>query len=191
MNISFSEEFVDNLLKNAYGSVYIVQESCYQCCKKSGIYQTQEKLTTVGAKEEASEIVEEVVNQQTGRFNSFITQFADGFQATELQMHRWLLYPVLTGNVNELRKGLRYNEIKKHLIAQHPSGSGLNPGNITQALQSSASLQAKKEIKPIILDYDQTNLRLNVVDSGFLIWLNKQDRYELLSLAGIDNASNN
>lgn len=162
LKIKFSGEFVDHLLENAHSSVYIVQESCYQCCQKHGINQTQEHLETIGTETEASEIVEEVVNQQTGRFNSFITQFADGFQTTELEMHRWLLHPVLTGSVAELRQGIRYREIRNDLVTHHPSGSGLNPGNITQALQSSASLQAKKEIKPIILDYDQTNLRLNM-----------------------------
>ncbi|NTU72792.1 hypothetical protein HGB07_01295 [Candidatus Roizmanbacteria bacterium] len=186
LNIFFSEEFTNDLIANAYGSVYIIQEACYQCCQKYGITRTQETTITIGSKSEASEIVEAVVNQQTGRFNSFITQFADGFQTTELQMHRWLLHPVLTGDIPSLRKGIRYNEIRKNLIAHHPSGAGLNPGNITQALQSTASLQVKKEIKPIILDYDQTNLRLNIVDSSFLIWLNKQDRTELLALAGVE-----
>ena len=186
LNIRFSDEFKKYLIENSFGSVYIVQESCYQCCQKNGITKTQDTLADIGTEQEASEIVEEVVNQQTGRFNSFITQFADGFQSTELQMHRWLLHPVLTGDVSKLKGGIRYNEIRKDLVAHHPSGESLNPGNITQALQSTASLQAKKEIKPIILDYDQTNLRLNVVDSGFLIWLDKQDRGELLELAGID-----
>ena len=191
LNISFSEEFKNHLLANSYGSVYIVQEACYQCCSKNGINQTQEEIVTIGSEEEGSTIVQEVVNQQTGRFNSFITQFADGFQATELQMHRWILHSILTSEIDMLRKGLRYSDIRKDLVAHHPVGNALNPGNITQALQSTASLQAKKEIKPIILDYDQTNLRLNVVDSGFLIWLNKQDREELLALAGVYDAANN
>ena len=186
LNLKFTNEFIDQLIVNAFGSVYIVQESCYQCCKKNSINQTQEKTINIGTVEAASQIVEEVVNLQTGRFNSFITQFAGGFQTTELQMHMWLLYPVLTHDVNELRGGISYREITNDLKTYHPKKTDLNSGNITQALQSSASLQAKKEIKPIILDYDQTNLRLNVVDGGFLIWLNKQDRDELLLLAGIE-----
>lgn len=56
-------------------------------------------------------------------------------------------------------------------------------GNLTQALQATASLQVRKDIKPIILDYDQTNLSLNVVDRGFLIWLDNQNRNELLEMA--------
>jgi hypothetical protein len=53
------------------------------------------------------------------------------------------------------------------------------------ALQSVGSLQVKKDIKPIVLDYDQTNLRLNVVDRSFLIWLDNQSTLELLELAGL------
>jgi hypothetical protein len=43
----------------------------------------------------------------------------------------------------------------------------------------------KKDIKPIVLDYDQTNLRLNVVDRGFLIWLKYQQTSDLLELIGL------
>ena len=125
------------------------------------------------------------VSQHTGRFNSFITQFADGFQATDLEMYRWLLYPVLTSDIVNLEKGLRQVEIRRCLQQHHPQKSALNPGNLTQALLSVSNLQIRKDIKPIILDYDQTNLRLNVVDKSFLIWLENQDRKELLELAGL------
>lgn len=185
LNVKFSDEFVDELLRDCFNSIYIVQESCYQCCVANDVNSTLEQRREIGARKQAEEIVTIVVNQQTGRFNSFITQFADGFQTTALEMYRWLLYPVLTADVGDLQKGLRLNSITKTLQAKHPNGKELNPGNVTQALQSTAALQVKKSVKPIILDYDQTNLRLRVVDSGFLIWLNKQDRNELLDMIGL------
>ena len=71
------------------------------------------------------------------------------------------------------------------ISANHPRGE-INPGNVTQALQSTASLQVSKmKIKPIILDYDQSKRRLTVVDRGFLPWLGHQDRSELLVAAGL------
>jgi hypothetical protein len=70
-------------------------------------------------------------------------------------------------------------------IRAPPSGESLNPGNLTQALQSVASLQVAKDIKPIILDYDQTNLRLNIVDRGFVIWLNNQKKDILFEDLGL------
>ena len=61
-----------------------------------------------------------------------------------------------------------------------PRKDSLNVGNLTQALQSAASLQSKKDIMPIIIDYNQTSRRMNIVDKGFLIWLQHQDVGELL-----------
>jgi hypothetical protein len=124
-----------------------------------------------------------IFHQQTGRFNSFITQFSAGFQDTALQMYKWLLYPVLTASDEMLEQGLKYRWMRDILRQHHPEGNALNVGNLTQALQATASLQVKKDIKPIVLDYDQTNLKLNVVDRGFLIWIANQDRKELLELA--------
>jgi hypothetical protein len=185
LNIRFDENFKKSVMESCFESVYILQEACYRCCKQYDIHQTQEVNKTIGVGINAKDIIRDVVNQQTGRFNSFITQFADGFQETALQMHRWLLYPVLTSNVDELQKGLRWGHLRQILQDQHPEKTGLNPGNLTQALQSCAALQVKKDIKPIILDYDQTNTRLNVVDRSFLIWLDSQDRRALLQLAGL------
>lgn len=185
LKIRFKSEFATELLKQCQGSVYILQESCYQCCSDFGILETQEQELEIGDESKVADIVKMVVEQQTGRFNSFITQFSEGFQTTTLEMHKWLLYPVLTASVGELQAGLKYSKIRETLEGHHPVKQDLNSGNVTQALQSTASLQVKKEIKPIILDYDQTNLRLRVVDSGFLIWLNNQNRDDLLSLAGL------
>lgn len=185
LNIKFSDDFINELLANSFGSVHIIQETCYQCCKKYNVSDTQKEKKFIGNKEDADELVDSVVEQQTGRFNAFITHFADGFQATSLEMFKWLLYPILTADIESLRSGLKYSEIRAALSNIHPQKSELNPGNLTQALQSCAALQVKKELKPLIIDYDQTNRRLRVVDSGFLIWINKQDRNELLDLAGL------
>ncbi len=182
LNIRFDEKFRKTLLDNCFDAVYIVQESCHQACQLEKIHITQDSMRSIGAGLDALEIIREVVSQQSGRYNSFLTQFAAGFQDTDLQMYRWLLYPVITSEVDQLKKGLRYRAIRDVLRKNHPHGRDLNPGNLTQALQFTASLQVKKDVKPIVLDYDQTNLVLNIVDLGFLIWLSNQDRNELLDL---------
>ena len=126
-----------------------------------------------------------MVNQQGGRFNSFLTQFAEGFQGTTLEMHKWLLYPVLVATDEQIETGLKQSEIRSILQEVHPRGSELNSGNVTQSLNSTSSLQVKKDIKPMVLDYDQTNLRLNIVDKSFQIWLSRQERNDLLDLVGL------
>lgn len=184
LNLSFADSFKDRVIAGCLDSVYIVQEACYQACLAKNINFTQdEHLNELGADLDVPAVIRQVVNQQTGRYNSFITLFAGGFQETALQMYKWLLYPVLTAEPKVLEAGLSYRYMRELLRQYHPEGQGLNLGNLTQALQSAASLQVKKDIKPIVLDYDQTNLKLNVVDRGFLIWLGNQDRKDLLELA--------
>lgn len=186
LNVSFHKPFVDELIAGCSESVYIVQEVCYQACKYSSVWQTLDEQKDIGQDLNVPQLIKDVVDEQSGRYNSFLVQFADGFQDTELEMYRWLLYPVITAKPLDLERGLRLPSIRKAIVTKHPRGQDLNPGNLTQALQSAASLQIKKDIKPIILDYDQTNLRLNIVDKGFVIWLSHQDTQPLLKLIDLD-----
>jgi hypothetical protein len=185
LNVKFTDGFMHQLIHECFNNVYIVQETCRQVCLKSGITHTSSELASVGNESDVRAAVRSVVAQQTGRYMSFVTQFSAGFQTTSLEMYKWLVYPVLTAPVDHLERGFSYRELKESIQAKHPSGEQLNPGNLTQALQSVASLQVKKDITPIILDYDQTNLRLNIVDRGFIIWLSHQNRSELLAEAGL------
>jgi len=185
LNVQFTNDFMHQLIHECFNNVYIVQETCRQVCLQSGVTHTSLQLATVGEGSDVRAAIQSVVAQQTGRYMSFVTQFSAGFQTTSLEMYKWLVYPVLTATPQQLEQGFTYRELRESIQAKHPSGEALNPGNLTQALQSVASLQVKKDITPIILDYDQTNLRLNIVDRGFIIWLNHQNRGELLAAAGL------
>ena len=88
-----------------------------------------------------------------------------------------------------LESGFAWTPLKEAITAHHPAGTNLNPGNLTQALQSTASLQVTKNIKPIILDWDETNRKLTVVDRGFPIWLDYQDRSVLLQEIGLPSGT--
>lgn len=149
LNISFAEAFKEAVIAGSLDSVYIVQEACYQACLSKDINFTQDNLLEVGAGLDVPALIREVVNQQTGRYNAFITLFASGFQETTLQMYKWLLYPVLTASGGELEDGLTYRHIRDVLRDRHPQGQELNLGNLTQALQSAASLQVKRTSSPL------------------------------------------
>lgn len=185
LNVTFNPIFVSDLISLARESVYVVQESCSRACAVQHIHATCAVKTEVGLGLNVGDIVKEVVDQQSARYNGFLKNFADGFQDTELEMHKWLLYPILTSDIEILKDGLKFRDIKAVLLSKHPRERDLNPGNITQSLQSSASLQVKKNIMPIIIDYDQTTRTLHVVDKGFLIWLQHQDSQELLDDIGL------
>lgn len=181
LNIKFTTDFVGTLLKESYGSVSIVQEVCRRACIKSGITHRPTNQAIVGQALDVKELVQYVISEQNARYMSFLNQFSEGFQTTQLAMYKWLLYPLLTATTEKLEEGFTYRDLRDGIRKKHPSGEGLNPGNLTQALQSTASLQVKKNITPIILDYDQTNSRMNIVDRGFIIWMGHQNRIDLLT----------
>lgn len=186
LNIRFKESFTSEAIEASSGNVYIVQETCHRACNESGIRKTVAgERRLIGDGLNARSLVAGIIQEQSGRYNTFITNYANGFQETTLAMHKWLLYPILTSRVEELSKGLTYRSIRLKITSVHPQGKNLNPGNITQALKAVSSLQLSKSIQPIILDYDESNLTLHIVDKGFLIWLSMQDRNELLSTVGL------
>ncbi len=181
LNITFSDQFKNELLEGCFSNVFVVQESCRLACERAGVYGTSSAAIVIDA--DAAELIKVAVDAHSGRYTGFIINFALGFQTSQLEMFKWLLWPVLTADVPELERGLKYGDLRSALNEHHPAAP-INAGNITQALQSVASLQVgRMEIKPIILDYDETNRRLSVVDRSFLIWLQHQDRDELLALA--------
>jgi hypothetical protein len=191
LNIQFSAGFKAELIQRSLNSIYIVQDCCYKACRESGVIETQKQLKTLPAELNAEKLVVEIIHEQGARYSSFLTNFARGFQDTELEMHKWLLYPIVTADIKQLETGLSYRHIRTSVESKHPQGRGLNPGNLTQALNSVPALQAKKNIKPFILDYDRSNLRLSIVDKGFLIWLAVQDRAQLLEMLGLPNLEQN
>lgn len=182
LNINFSEKFKEDLLENCFDSVYLVQEACLKACNECGIKETQLNNKIIAENIDVKELITNIVKSQSGRFNSFLTQFANGFQTTALEMYRWLLYPIISKDVKDLEYGIKLSEITRILKNKHPKKEELNNGNITQALQSVTSLQINKNIRPIILDYDQTNLILNIVDKSFFIWLASQNSEDLFNL---------
>jgi hypothetical protein len=182
LNISFGENFKSALTAQSLGSVYIVQDCCYRACKQYNINETADKYLNVPDNIDAKQLIEKVISEQGARYSAFLVNFSAGFQDTNLEMFKWILYPILTTDVSELDYGLSYRQIRTSIQSRHPQGTALNPGNLTQALTSIPALQSKKNIKPFILDYDRNNLRLSIVDKGFLIWLAVKDRNELLTM---------
>ncbi|NPE28571.1 hypothetical protein HNV12_11495 [Methanococcoides sp. SA1] len=190
LNIHFTDRFKRELIDKCYDSVYIVQESCRIACKLQGIAETTTGTPPnidINEETDVSEIIKGIVSQQDARYFSFLTKFSEGFQDTVLKMYGWLLYTILDANINILERGLNYRYIKDTLFDAHPRGNELNPGNLTKALKSISSLQAKKDIKPFILDYNESDRKLTIVDKGLYIWLDSKDPAELMELINIED----
>lgn len=184
LNVSIPEEEKIKLIEKSLNNVYIVQEVCYELCIENNIREQSDNVVDLDCAN-IELIISKVISQHSGRYNNLITNISEGFQATELEMHKWIMYAILKSDLQKLENGLKRSEINALLQAEHPRKQDLNPGNLTQALKSIASLQVKKNTIPIIIDYDSSNLKLNIVDKGFLIWLSDQNIEDLIQEIGV------
>ncbi|MEA5138605.1 hypothetical protein [Arcicella rigui] len=185
LNVSFNEQTKNKLIAESLQNVYVVQEVCYLICIENGINQTLEGNQFSLDCSKLEVFLDEVVSQHSGRYNKFITSLIEGFQPTELEMYKWILYAILKADDSMLNIGLRRSELNEVIVQKHPRGSDLNQGNLSQALTSIASLQVRSGITPIIIDYDSTLKKINIVDKGFIIWLHNQNLIEILKEANL------
>lgn len=181
LNVQFDQDFKKSLLDNSFGSVHVVQEVCRRCLINAGIFKTCNDLELAGGSIDARDLIREVVGDQGGRYLGFLMNFSDGFQQTELEISKWIIYSLLKSTVDRLRRGLTLREISGIIKLEHPTGSSINNSDIRQALISVRSLQIKNHIRPIIIDYDCANDKINVVDNEFLLWLGGQDIDNILA----------
>lgn len=183
LNVTFDDETKQKLIAESLQNVYVVQEVCYHICIENQINQTHEGNQFKLDCSKLENFLDQVVSQHSGRYNKFVSSLIEGFQPTELEMYKWILFAIIKAEESELNSGLRRSELNEVIIQKHPRGDDLNPGNLTQALTSIASLQVRSGITPIIIDYDSTSKKINIVDKGFIIWLHNQDSNEILKEA--------
>ncbi len=185
LNIRFTPEWKADLLAAARESVYIVQEACNKACEAVAVYHTQAETTGIKSDQSARELVRTIVEADGASYVSSLQRFADGFKKSELQMYRWILYPILDAPADKLEQGLRYNDVYNTIVKARPPSS-MRQSDLTLALQKITDLQVARGIKPIIFDYDATSSRLTTVDRGFLIWLENADREALKTSLGLN-----
>ncbi|MNS73471.1 hypothetical protein D3C72_1069140 [compost metagenome] len=182
LNVKFTDDFKSDLIQASFESVYLVQEACYRSCQIAGITETCISPCVIGNNISAKEMVRQVVKEQTGRYQTFLMDFSRGFQDTKLDMYRWLCFSVLRCSVKEMTDGLTLKKVMAIVRSKHPEGDKVSAASFTNALSNVAYLQAQKDVRPIILDYDENNRRLDVVDKGFLIWKSTIDIDEQLDV---------
>lgn len=186
LNIKFSPGFIDALIEHCYDSVFIVQEACQKLCEKENIREQQHNELVIGSEDDAEKMINQVVQEQGAKYQTFLRKFADGFQKTDYELYKWILYSVVITNIEELEEGVGIHSIMEKIEDVHPKTNDLNQGNLTQSLEKVVDLQIEANIEPIIIDYNSNDRRLDIVDNRFLIWLENTSQQELFELLSVD-----
>lgn len=179
LRIQFTPETRVQIVESCKSNVGILQDTCYRLCEKHDIFSRQDSLVTIGNPGEVLEVVRDIIREQAGRYQNFISQIVQGFQASELEMYRWIMMCIIHQNTDDLKKGFKAVSIHRSLQTSHPQKERLLFFNVTQALKRLSALQGKLRVKPVILNYSPTEAELRVTDSGFLLYLDTTEEDEL------------
>lgn len=185
LNISFSETFKNDVKENCNGSVFLVQQLCHKVCKDIGITCTQESPIIVGNNFDTKTEIKTILDSQNSRYLKFITEFSAGFDQTELELYKWILYAIITVEISALEKGFTAAAIRRTIETKHPKKSNVSHKKLVQALRKSVDLQVKSRIQPIVFEFDANTTRVRVVDRSFILWLSHQDKLELYKYADL------
>jgi len=182
LNIKIHDDAVRAIISASHSNVGLVQEICWNLCESSAIYETQKELVGIGTTEQVDEIVTNMSHNQSGRYRNFINDFSEGFQHTEHELHKWIMAIVICQPVEQLKTGILQSELYRLICKTHCNKDKLKLTNVVQALRNCSRLQQKKHVQPVILDYNANENRLKVVDSGFLLFLEREDTADLLDV---------
>jgi len=185
LNLRFADDVPSALISASQGNVGLLQELCHTICVNHGIRYQQAEQKFIGSKEEVAKIVDEIAKEQAGRYRNFISDFSTGFQTSKHELYKWIIAIVICAKADDLKEGLRQVEIYNRIRKGHPNASSIQMANIVQALRNVSRLQQTKNVQPVILDFNESENRLRIVDSGFLLFVERQDTGELLDVIGM------
>lgn len=190
LNIAFDERFKIKVKQNCNGSVFLVQQLCLKACELDNVFSTQKTNKDVGAKFDVDANIKELLNSQNPRYIKFINDFSSGFEQTDLELYKWILFALITADKKHLEGGLPAAAARRLIAQAHPKGSVVSSKKLAQALRKSVDLQVNKSIKPIIFEYDPSSMRIKIVDRSFLLWREYQDKQELYDHADLTDELN-
>jgi len=127
-----------------------------------------------------------LLDNQNSRYYKFITDFSAGFDQTELELYKWILFAMINVDNSILGKGLAVAAVRRIIETKHPKKYNVSSKKLVQALRKSVDLQVKNHIQPIVFEYDANTRRIKIVDRSFLLWLEFQSKdclYDYADLA--------
>jgi hypothetical protein len=173
LKIEFHGDLVDELVREAFGSVGLLQRLAAQLCIAEGIHATHHGLGNHHvAKGPSLEVAKQTVAEQMqGRFQTFADNFIRGMRRLPqgLEVYRHLLQAASDASDLELLDGIDSATLLRRILAQ-TGGSAIRASDLTQALDRIDRLQVKIAVNPLVLTYSKSSRKLSLADRAFLFF---------------------
>lgn len=173
LRIRIPEPIIGELVREASGSVGLVQRLAEQLCRAEGIDESTSMwhtMPTIGTPESLNTAKRAVAEQMEGRFQTFADNFVRGMRRLPegLEVYRYLLQAASDASDQELTEGIDSAALLT-AIADH-GGHAIRPSDLTQALDRIDRLQVKIEVSPPVLTYSKASRKLFLADRAFLFF---------------------
>ncbi len=176
LNVSFPQEFVDQLSNEAAGSVYIVREACYRALHEIDIYNQQQNRLTYSGNIPLKSIVRNIAHSLSD-YQSFVYNL--GRKPKEFgDFSKLILYILASATPQDMLSGISLRKIKARMNKTGIDLSHIGDNHIRAFLNKIGRLQKESGLS-VILDYDRRNDRVRITDKGFILWRKAQKKDDI------------
>ena len=185
LNIDMSD-IRNDLIKESFGNVGMLQELCKECCYDAHIIETGDlrKLTN----DNLQNAIAKITNSYASRFHRALETFADakprqsqdGSQG--LGMPYFFVRVILSVfDVQQIKNGLSIYDLRTAIKKIHPNRKNVRFDRaLTMFLSRISTYQKNHGITPSIFDWDANLRQLSIVDPNFFFFVEHYNHHEFL-----------
>lgn len=173
LNVRAPLQIEQQMVRDAYGSVGLLQRLAEQLFRAEGVLDTR-KGSRPGLLSSGSNYLsarEEVANQMQGRYQTFADNFVRGLRRLpeSLEVYRYILQTATEASDAELLEGMD-SAVLLQRVLDHEGADSIRASDLTQALERIDRLQLKIRVNPLVLTYNRSDRRLFLADRSFLFY---------------------
>lgn len=176
LNVVFPQEFVNQLLNEAAGSVYIVREACYRALQHIDIYNKQEEKFNYENNIPLKSIVRNIADSLSD-YQSFVYHLAKKPKNIG-HFSKSIIYILASASPQDMLSGISIRKIKIRLEKNDVNFDNVRENHIRAFLNTIGTIQKESGLS-VILDYDRRSDKVRITDKGFILWRKAQKRVDI------------
>lgn len=185
LNVDFSE-VRDQLIRDSFDSIGVVQEICKFCCLEAGVEKTASKTVLITEEHLVASTrkkAEEYGVRHIRNFESFVdvrVRVSAQSGKPSLAYPYFFIRLLLTHDFEDIQRGLSRTALLDAIREIHHRPDDVRSSDLGKFLHNITQHQIGKGIQPPFVDYDRGGKVLKIIDSSLYFYLKHCDRNEIL-----------
>lgn len=174
----------EHLIEACFDSVGVFQELCKESCFAKGVRETSVELVAVLMEDLDFAIkrkLEDYSSRHLRALETFVQQEAKSSDEIPLYMRYYLVRVIFEMPFDLVVEGLKRKHIQEKIQGMHHRPDDVRASDTGYLVKTLVKKQIENNIKPPILDFDQSTNSVKIIDSTFYFFLRNCDREEVLS----------